>query len=123
MCSKSFEMLKRKCRSPAIHQPCGFDNDRRGMSGGRDVSLTILIACTTGSKNLTYTAYHFFYFRRPPGLTLAFDVAEKNGKFGPIQCQRSKESSSKGKRGVFLCRRTVRVKVKGKSHLNKLSEN
>ena len=33
-----------------------------------------------------------------------------------IQCQRSKENSSKGKkkRRVFLCRRTVRVKVKSK---------
>ena len=33
-----------------------------------------------------------------------------------IQCQRSKESSNKGKkkRRVFLCRRTVRVKVKSK---------
>ena len=33
-----------------------------------------------------------------------------------IQCQRSKEDSSKGKkkRRVFLCRRTVRVKVKSK---------
>ena len=33
-----------------------------------------------------------------------------------IQCQRSKENSSKGKkkRQVFLCRRTVRVEVKSK---------
>ena len=33
-----------------------------------------------------------------------------------IHCQRSKENSSKGKkkRRVFLCRRTVRVKVKSK---------
>ena len=33
-----------------------------------------------------------------------------------IQCHRSKENSSRGKRKrqVFLCRRTVRVKVKGK---------
>ena len=33
-----------------------------------------------------------------------------------IQCQRSKENSSKGKkkRRVFLCRRTVRVEVKSK---------
>ena len=33
-----------------------------------------------------------------------------------IQCQRSKENSSKGKkkRRVFLCRRSVRVKVKSK---------
>ena len=47
---------------------------------------------------------------------MAFDAAQRNGGFGRIQCQRSKESSSKGKRKrrVFLCRRTVRVIVKGK---------
>ena len=47
---------------------------------------------------------------------MAFDAAERNGKFGRIQCQISKESSSraKRKRRVVLCRRTVRVKVKRK---------
>ena len=45
---------------------------------------------------------------------MAFDAAERNGRFGRIQCQRSKESSSRGKRKrrVFLCRRTVKVKGK-----------
>ena len=40
----------------------------------------------------------------------------KNGKFGCTLCQRSKESSSRGKRKrlVFICRRTLRVKVKSK---------
>ena len=44
---------------------------------------------------------------------MAFDAAERNGRFGRIQCQRGKESSSRGKkkRQVFLCRRTVGVKV------------
>ena len=47
---------------------------------------------------------------------MAFDAAERNGRFGRIQCQRSKESSSreKRKRRVFLCRMTVRVKVRSK---------
>ena len=47
---------------------------------------------------------------------MAFDAAERNREFGRIQCHRSKESSSisKRKRRVFLCRRTVRVKVGGK---------
>ena len=47
---------------------------------------------------------------------MAFDVAERNGRFGRIQCQRGKESSSrrKRKRRVFLCRGTVRVNVGGK---------
>ena len=44
---------------------------------------------------------------------MAFDVAKSNGGFGRIQCQRGKESSSRGmrKRRVFLCRKTVGVKV------------
>ena len=44
---------------------------------------------------------------------MEFDAAERNGRFGRIECQRGKESSSRGKRKrrVFLCRRTVRVKV------------
>ena len=103
----------------ACHLPClslGFDNNRRGMLGSRDVSLAILVTSMSGSKILTYFAYGIFHFRRPPGLELAFDAAERNEKFGRIQCQRSKESNSVEKRNreVFLCRRIVRVKVKGK---------
>ena len=47
---------------------------------------------------------------------MGFDAAERNGGFGRIKCQRGKESSSRGKRKrrVFLCERTVRVKVEGK---------
>ena len=47
---------------------------------------------------------------------MAFDAAERNGKFGRIQCQRGKESSSRGKRKrqVFLCGKTVGVKIEGK---------
>ena len=47
---------------------------------------------------------------------MAFDAAERNGRFGRIQRQRGKENSSRGrrKRRVFLCRRTVRVNVGGK---------
>ena len=50
---------------------------------------------------------------------MAFDAAERNGRFGRIQCQRDKESSSstrgKRKRRVFLCRGTVGVNVGGKA--------
>ena len=47
---------------------------------------------------------------------MAFDVAKRNRRFGCIQCQRSEERSSRGKRKrrVFLCKRTVRVKVRSK---------
>ena len=48
---------------------------------------------------------------------MGFDAAERNGRFDRMQCQRGKEGSSreKIKRQVFLCRRTVRVKVEGKA--------
>ena len=46
---------------------------------------------------------------------MAFDVAEKNGRFGRIQCQRGKESSSRGKKRVFHCKRKVEDKVEGKA--------
>ena len=42
-------------------------------------------------------------------------MAERNGRFGRIQCQRGKERSSRGKRRVFLCRGTVRVNVEVKA--------
>ena len=44
---------------------------------------------------------------------MAVDAAERNGRFGRIQCERCKEISSreKRKRRVFLCKRTVRFKV------------
>ena len=45
---------------------------------------------------------------------MEFDAAKRNERFGCMQCQRSKESSSKGKRRLFVSRRTVGVKVEGK---------
>ena len=45
---------------------------------------------------------------------MAFDAAEMNGRFDRIQCQGGKESSSRGKRRVFLCRKTVKAKVEDK---------
>ena len=49
---------------------------------------------------------------------MAFDAAERNGRFGRIQCQRSEESSSRGKtkrkREVFISRKTVKVEVRSK---------
>ena len=46
---------------------------------------------------------------------MVFDAAKRNGRFGRIWYQKSKESSSRGKRKrrVFLSR-IVRVKVKSK---------
>ena len=70
----------------------------------------------SGDKNLASFTNRFFYFSGPIGFRIAFDAAERNGRFGRIQCQRSKESSSRGKRKrrVFLCRKTAIVEVKNK---------
>ena len=66
-------------------------------------------------KRKPYVFHRFFYFSGPPGFTMSFDALERIRRFNRIQCQRSKVSSrGKKKRQVFLCRRTVRVKVKGK---------
>ena len=99
--------------------PClslGFSNDRQSTLGSGDVGLAIFIASVSGSESLTSNTSRIFHFSPPPDFRMVFDAAERNGRFGRIQCQRGKESSSRGKRKrcVFLCRRTVRVKVKGK---------
>ena len=44
----------------------------------------------------------------------AFDAVERDGRFGRIWCQRGKESSSRGKRRIVHCRRTVGIKIGGK---------
>ena len=77
------------------------------MSGSKDVSLTIFIASVSGSENLTSFVNRFSGL---PSFRMAFDAAKSNRKFDRIQCQRS----SRKKRRVFLCRRTVRVEVKDK---------
>ena len=92
---------------------------RRSTSGSGDISLTIYVTSVSGCESLTSFANRFIHFSGPPGFRMTFDTAERNGRFGRIRCQRSKESSSIGKRKrrVILCRRTVRVKVIGKSSL------
>ena len=100
------------------HLPCfslGLGDDRRGASGSGDISLAIFITSVSGSESLASSTNRFFHLSVPPGFRMAFDAVERNGGFGRIQYQRSKESSSRGKRKrVLLRRRTVRVKVIGK---------
>ena len=97
--------------------PCfSLGDDRRGTSGSRDISLTIFITSMSGSESLTSFDDRFFHLSGPLGLRFAFDAAERNERVSRIQCQRSKESSSRGKRKrrVFLCRKRVRIEVKSK---------
>ena len=103
-----FGQKKRASRLPCLS--LGLGNDRRGTSGSGDVSLAIFITSVSGSKSLASFTNRFFHFSGPPDFMMSFDAAERNRRFGRIQCHRSEDSSStrgKRKRRVFLCRRTV----------------
>ena len=63
-----FRLEKRANRLPCLS--LGFGDDRRGMLGSRDVSLTILIASVSGSEGITYFTNRFFHFSVPPGFRL-----------------------------------------------------
>ena len=111
-----FGQERRASRLPCLS--LGLGDDRRSASGSEDVhvSLAIFITFVSGSESLASFTNRIFHFSGPPSFRMTFDAAERNGRFGRIQCQRSQESSSrdKRKRRVFLCKRTVRVKVRSK---------
>ena len=101
-------------RLPCLSLGLGLGDDRRSTSVSGNVSLTIFITSISGSESYTCFTNRFFHFSGPPGFTMAFIAAKRSDRFDRIQCQRSTESSSRGKRKrrVFLRRRTVRVRVK-----------
>ena len=107
-----FRRERRASRLPCLH--LGLGDDRRSTPGSGDVSLAIFITSVSGSESIESFTNRFFDFSRPPGFGMVFDAAERNKRFGRILCQRSKKSSSRGKRKkpVFLCRKTMRVKVR-----------
>ena len=102
--------MKEKSKSSAMPQPWPWRLRSRG------VSLAIFITSVNGSKSLASFTNRFFHLSRPSGIRRAFDAAKRNGRFGRIQCQRGKESSSRGtrKERVFLCKKTVGVNVRSK---------
>ena len=108
---------KRRCKPGDLHHFCelslGLGNDRQSALGSGCVSLAIFITSVSGSESLVSFTICTFHLSRLPGFRMACDAAERNGRFGCIQCQRGKKSSSRGmrKRQVFFCRRTVGVKV------------
>ena len=55
---------------------------------------------------------------------MAFDAAKRNEIFDGIHCQRSKESSSRGKRETRIpLQKDSESQSKNQSHLSELSEN
>ena len=106
-----FGQERRASRLPCLS--VGFGDDRRSASRNGDVNLAIFITSVSGSESLVCFTNCTLHLSRPLDFRMVFDAAERNGKFVRIQHQRGKESSSRGKkkRQVFLCRRTVGVKV------------
>ena len=47
----------------------------------------------SGSESLASFNNRTFHLSRPPGFRVAFDAAERNGRFDCIQSQRGKETS------------------------------
>ena len=77
--------------------PClnlGFDNDKRVIPRGLDVSLTFFITSVSGNKSFASFFYCFFHFTRPPGLRLTMDTAKRNERFGRIQYQEVKSTAA-----------------------------
>ena len=100
--TQSLWLGDRKVRSQAIRE----DQSR---FPGRGTVGKVSRGGRRSSDSLTFFIDRFFNFSGQPGFRMTFDAAERNERFGCIQCQRSKESSSrgKGKSRVFLCRKTV----------------
>ena len=99
-----------------MSQPWSWRWQMKHVGKRGNVRLATFIASVSSSKSLASFTNRTFHFSKQSSFKMVFD-AERNGRFGRIQCQRGKESSSRGKgrRQVFLCRRTVRVKVGGKA--------
>ena len=108
-----FRVRPRRKRRASLLPCLSLGNDIRSTSGSGDISLAIFITSVNGSES--FASFTTFHLSRPPGFRRAFDASERNGRSGRIQCQNGKESSSSGKRRVFLCRGTVLVKVGGKA--------
>ena len=82
------------------------------MSRGRDVSLTIFITFMSGSSSHASFANRFFHFRRPPGLGLPFDAADKNGKLAAFNDREVNRLVAEDREENFFCRRIMRAKVR-----------
>ena len=97
--------------SPAMPQPWIRD-DKRGISGSRDVSLTIFITSISGSKSLTSLAYRFFHFRKPLGLRLALTRPKGKEHLAAFSARRVKREAAeeRGKKECFFVARQCESK-------------
>ena len=104
--------MRKKSKSPAL----ALTMTDEASQEVKMLGVMIFIASVSSSKSITFFTNCFFNLSRPPGFGRAFDAIKRNGSVGCIRCQRSKESTSRGKRKrrVFLCKWTVKVKVEGK---------
>ena len=98
--------------------PCfclGFGDDKRGMLRGKDVTLSIFITPMNGSKSVTSFFYRFFHVRRSPAWSWRLTRPKKMKNLAAFNPQEVKRAAVEKRKGVFLCSRTVRVKVKSKA--------
>ena len=102
----------------------GVGNDKQSTSRSGDVSLAIFITSVSGSESLASFTNRLFHLSRPPGFRRAFDAAERNGRFGRIQSQSGKESSSSGKIETSIpLQMDSESQSRRQSHFSDFSEN
>ena len=109
-----FGQERRASRTPCL----SLGDVRRSTSGSGYVSLTISITCVSCSESLTSFTNRFFPFNGPPGFRMAFDAAERNGRFRRFQCQRSKEKETS-----TPLQKDSESQSNRQSHLSELSKN
>ena len=94
------------------------------MSVSRDASLTIFITSMSGSKSLGSITNHFFHFRKPPDLRLAF--AQLKGietlvAFNASEVKKPQQRKEK-ERSIPL-QKGSESQSRRRSHPNELSQN
>ena len=89
------------------------------MSGSEDVNLKIFIASVIGGENLM--SFTTASSTSADHQSLAFNVAEKNGRFGRIQSQR--RGQQQRKETSIPVAKDSESQSKKQSHPSELSEN
>ena len=116
-----FRLEKRESCLPYLS--LGGD-DKRGMSGSEDVSLTIFIASESGSESLTFLTNRFFYFSGPLGLVWRLMWPKGMEYLAAFSVREVKRAPAEKKEVMRILLQTgSESRSKKQSHPNKLSEN
>ena len=93
-----------------------LSDDKQGMSGSGDVSLSIFITSVSSSKSLKSFTNCFFYFSGTPGYRMAFDAVKKNEKFIRIQCQRREQQQQSNEKETSILLEDSKSQIMKQSH-------